>query len=286
MLNSLTIDVEEYFHPTEVRRFVDPQEWTGLPSRVEQQTERILELLRGKNTKATFFVLGWVAKRHPKLLRSLVDEGHEIGCHSYAHELVYRLTPDGFRQDTMEAVSAIADAVGKRPRIYRAPSYSITAESLWALEILAECGFTHDSSIYPISHDRYGMPGTPRHMHVIETPAGAITEIPIATAQLPNKNVIPIGGGGYLRMLPYCYTAAGIRRVNAEERQPVCIYLHPWEIDPDQPRLASGRIARARTYFGLKGMFGKLERLVSEFQFSTLTSVYGQAFNSKHAAQR
>jgi len=286
MLNTLTIDIEEYFHPSEVQPFVDPSEWGSLPSRVESQTQQLLDLLSTKNTKATFFVLGWVAERHPGLLRTIVDAGHELGCHSYAHQLVYQLTPDAFRQDTERAVSAIANAVGITPRIYRAPSYSITHESMWALEILVECGFTHDSSIYPISHDRYGIPGSSRHVHVIDTPAGPITEVPIGTAKLSNGSVIPIGGGGYLRLLPYRYTAAGIRRVNGEEQQPVCIYFHPWEIDSNQPRLASGMIARARTYSGLKGMHRKLDRLLSDFQFSTFTSVYGQAAQAMYAGAR
>ena len=286
MLNAITIDLEEYFHPTEVQRFVDFPKWSSLPSRVEQQTAQLLDLLAWANTKATFFVLGWVAERHPALIRAIANAGHEIGCHSYAHQLVYQLTPDTFRRDTQQAVDSIANAVGVRPRIYRAPSYSITRESLWALEILVECGFTHDSSIYPISHDRYGIPGSARQAHSLETPAGPITEIPIATVKLSNGNVIPIGGGGYLRLLPYRYTAAGIRRVNSIEQQPVCIYFHPWEIDPEQPRLAAGRIARARTYWGLKGMKRKLECLVSDFRFSTMTAVYGYSPDTVSPASR
>jgi polysaccharide deacetylase family protein (PEP-CTERM system associated) len=276
MLNALTIDLEEYFHPTEVQPFVNSGAWETLPSRVEQQTRELLDLLHNKNTKATFFVLGWVAERHPQLLRAIAGAGHEIGCHSYAHQLVYQLTPAAFRSDTERAVKTIADAVGVVPRIYRAPSYSITSKSLWALDILVECGFTHDSSIYPISHDRYGIPGSARHPYVIQTAPGPLTEVPIATAKLSNGAVIPIGGGGYLRLLPYRYTAAGIRLVNSAEQRPVCIYLHPWEIDPAQPRIAHGMIARARTYCGLKAMRGKLNRLLTDFRFSTMTDVYGQ----------
>lgn len=276
MLNALTIDLEEYFHPTEVQRSIDFQRWSSLPSRVEHQTQQLLDLLNRSHTKATFFVLGWVAEQHPSLIRTIANDGHEIACHSYAHQLVYDLTPDTFRTDTQRAVAAIADAVGLTPRIYRAPSYSVTRKSLWALEVLVECGFTHDSSIYPISHDRYGIPGSNRLVHTIETPAGRITEIPIATVKLSNGKVIPIGGGGYLRLLPYRYTAAGIRRLNSVEQQPACIYFHPWEIDPDQPRLASGMIARARTYGGLKGMSRKLQNLVSDFRFSTISNVYSE----------
>ena len=275
MRNALTIDVEEYFHPSEVQHYVRPEQWPELPSRVVGQTRQILDLLAEQQTKATFFVLGWVAERLPTLIRSIAEAGHEIGCHSYAHQLVYQLTPKEFRQDTIRAVRAIQDCCGVLPRLYRAPSYSITRESLWALDILVECGFTHDSSIYPISHDRYGIPGFQRHAHMVSTASGPIREIPIASFQDSRGRAVPMGGGGYLRLLPYCYTAAGIRRVNQVEQKPVCIYFHPWEVDPAQPKLASGLIARVRTYTGLEGMKRKIERMLADFEFSTLTSIYG-----------
>jgi polysaccharide deacetylase family protein (PEP-CTERM system associated) len=284
MRNALTIDLEEYFHPTEVNAFVDPAEWSSLPSRIERQTHQILDILRARNTRATFFVLGWLAEHHPRLVRSIAEAGHEIACHSFAHQLVYRLSPAEFRRDTERAAAAIADAVGAAPRIYRAPSYSITRDSMWALDVLVESGFTHDSSIYPIAHDRYGIPGAPRHAHVIETGSGPIIEVPAATAKLANGHVIPIGGGGYLRLLPYCYTAAGIRRVNFIEQMPVCIYFHPWEIDAGVPRLATGMISRTRTYAGLRRMAGKLERLLSDFCFSDFSEVYRNAVQPRNAA--
>jgi polysaccharide deacetylase family protein (PEP-CTERM system associated) len=274
MLNALTVDVEEYFHPTEVQASIDGSQWALLPSRVGDELTRILDLLATNHSKATFFILGWVAQRHPATVRAIVSAGHEIGCHSHLHRLVYSLSPGEFRRDTRQAVAAIEDACGITPRVYRAPSYSITKESLWALEILAEEGFVQDSSIFPIAHDRYGIPGSNRHAYMIETRSGPIQEIPAATVKLSNGTVAPIGGGGYLRLLPYRYTAAGIRRVNREEGEPVCIYFHPWEIDPDQPRLASGLIARVRTYFGVRGMLGKLERLMRDFSFSSIGEVY------------
>ena len=277
MINVLTVDVEEYFHPSEVQAQVDPRQWDLLPSRISTQVFQILDLLDKKNVKATFFILGWVAEHRPEVVRAIVAAGHEIACHSYSHRLVYELTPKAFRQDTERAISVIQDACGITPRIYRAPSYSITKDSLWALEILVECGFTHDSSIYPIMHDRYGIPGSDRHAHLIQTPAGPIYEIPVGTAILPHNRVVPIGGGGYLRLLPYRYTSAGIRRVNRNEGQPACIYFHPWEIDSAQPRLANSLISRMRTYAGLNGMCRKLERLLSDFEFSTVTAVYGNA---------
>jgi polysaccharide deacetylase family protein (PEP-CTERM system associated) len=289
MLNALTVDVEEYFHPTEVQASVDGIQWSLLPSRVGDQLSRVLDLLESTQTKATFFILGWVAQQHPATVRAIVSRGHEIGCHSHFHRLVYSLRPDEFRRDTRLAVAAIEDACGVTPRVYRAPSYSITKESLWALEILAGEGFTQDSSIYPIAHDRYGIPGSGRHAHVIETRSGPIQEIPVATVKLFNGRVAPIGGGGYLRLLPYRYTAAGIRRVNRDEEAPVCIYFHPWEIDPDQPRLASGWVARARTYLGVKGMIGKLDRLIHDFSFASISEVYpapsGQPSQAPHFPQ-
>jgi polysaccharide deacetylase family protein (PEP-CTERM system associated) len=274
MINALTVDVEEYFHPSEVHVNVANTAWRSLPSRAEPQVDRILDLFAQHRVSATFFILGWVAEHRPAVVRKIAAHGHEIACHSYGHQLVYSMTPAQFREDTRRAVKAIESACGITPRAYRAPSYSITNASLWALEILVECGFTCDSSIYPIHHDRYGIPGFSRHATVYYTPSGPIQEIPIATVKLARNAVAPIGGGGYLRLLPYRYTAAGIRRVNRQEAKPVCIYFHPWEIDPLQPKLACGLVSRLRTYAGVKGMYGKINRLLDEFAFSTLTSVF------------
>ncbi len=273
MRNAMTVDVEEYFHPAEVAAFVDPGQWRGLPSRIEPQTMRVLELLDRRQTQGTFFVLGWVAERHPGLVREILRAGHEIGCHSYAHHLVYQLTPAEFRADTERAVAAIADACGVRPVAYRAPSYSIVQRSFWALETLVELGFTHDSSVVPIVHDRYGIPGAQRHAHVIHTPSGPILEVPVATVELSPGRVAPVGGGGYLRLMPYRYTAAGVRRVNQRDGRPACVYFHPWELDTGQPHLARGLLARLRTYTGLGGMHRKIDRLLTDFQFARLTEV-------------
>jgi polysaccharide deacetylase family protein (PEP-CTERM system associated) len=273
MLNALSIDVEEYFHPAEVRAPVN--QWASLPSRVEYEVENVLELLDKHSVRATFFVLGWVAEHHPRTVRQIAAAGHEIGCHSQLHRLIYDLSPKEFRKDTERACQAIEDAAGVTPKSYRAPCFSITAKSMWALEILVEMGFMYDSSIYPIVHDRYGIPGFGRHAQALETPSGSILEVPVATVVLSKRHVAPVGGGGYFRLLPYRYTAAGIRRVNEEEQKPVCIYFHPWELDPDQPRLAAGVVSRARTYRGLEGMPQKLERLLTEFSFASLGAVHG-----------
>ena len=274
MVNAITVDVEEYFHATEVQNTLGQTEWSSLPSRVEHQVHNTLDMFGARNVNATFFVLGWVAERFPGLIREVAEAGHEIACHSYAHQLVYDLSPAAFRSDTQRAVNAIRDACGVSPKIYRAPSYSITQKSLWALEILVECGFTHDSSIVPISHDRYGIPGSNRLPHVLSTPSGAILEIPAATVELAKGRVLPIGGGGYLRLLPYRYCSAGIRRVNERDRAPACIYFHPWELDPNMCRLPMGLVARWRTYSGLSGMQRKVERLLEEFEFSTISTAY------------
>jgi polysaccharide deacetylase family protein (PEP-CTERM system associated) len=274
MVNAITVDVEEYFHATEVRNALGQAGWTSLPSRIQHQVHNTLDLFQNRNVKATFFILGWVAERFPALVRKVAEAGHEIACHSYAHNLVYDLSPAEFRADTLRAKQAIEDACGISPRIYRAPSYSITRQSLWALEILVECGFSHDSSIVPINHDRYGIPGTNRLPHMLNTPSGQIFEIPAATVELAHGKVLPIGGGGYLRLLPYRYCSAGIRRVNERDRAPACIYFHPWELDPELSRLPMGLIARLRTYSGVSGMQRKVERLLEEFEFSTISAAY------------
>lgn len=270
--NVFSVDLEDYFHPTEVSR--DAADWSRFVARIEIGTNLLLNLLAEHQTRATFFILGWVADNHPELVRRIADAGHEIGCHSYFHRLVYSLTPEEFRQDTRHAMHAIEDACGVTPKLYRAPSYSIVSKSFWALEILAELGFTHDSSIYPIVHDRYGVPGFRRHAHTIHTGSGAIVEVPIATVRLSSKRVTPVGGGAYLRLFPYRYAAAGIRQINRVEQEPACIYTHPWELDPDQPRMTRGLISRIRTYGGLGSVQGKLKQMFQDFEFSALGDVH------------
>jgi polysaccharide deacetylase family protein (PEP-CTERM system associated) len=196
MINAITIDVEEYFHPAEVQRSGCARAWDRLPSRVDAETERVLELLRRHSVTATFFVLGWVAEKRPEVVRKIAAAGHEIGSHGYAHQIVYTLSPAEFRTDVERASVAIESACGVRPRSYRAPSFSITRESWWALEVLVECGFRYDSSIVPISHDRYGVPGFSRFAGTLRTASGPIIEIPAATAVSPNGAVLPVGGGG------------------------------------------------------------------------------------------
>jgi polysaccharide deacetylase family protein (PEP-CTERM system associated) len=277
MRNVLSVDVEEYFHPTEMQGAAPYGSWDALPSRVEPQTVRVLDMLAARNIRATFFVVGWVAERHPNLVRRIAAAGHEVGCHSYAHRLVYDLTPLEFKQDTQHAVKAIQDAAGITPRVYRAPSFSITNRSLWALDVLAECGFTHDSSVYPIQHDRYGIPGFSRHAQTMSTASGPIIEVPAATVRLPGNRIAPVAGGGYLRLLPYRYIAAGIRRINEDEGAPACLYFHPWELDTELPRVASGWTSRVRTFTGVRAMASKVERLLRDFELTTLAALHPAA---------
>jgi polysaccharide deacetylase family protein (PEP-CTERM system associated) len=274
MVNAFTVDVEDYFHPSEVGAGISPDCWSSLASRVEIGTSFVLELLASHNVRGTFFILGWVAAHKPALVRRIAEAGHEVACHSYQHRLIYELSPTQFKTDTLAAVHAIEDACGVTPRAYRAPSFSITEKSLWAIDVLAECGFTHDSSICPIVHDRYGIPGTPRDAYVIQTRSGPITEVPVATVRLSDTRIAPVGGGAYLRLFPYRYTAAGLRRINQQEGKPACVYVHPWEVDAEQPRLAKGRIAWLRTYMGIRSMGRKLDRLLQEFAFAAMTDVY------------
>jgi polysaccharide deacetylase family protein (PEP-CTERM system associated) len=269
MVNIFSIDLEDYFHPTEVGCRV--ADWAHVTPRIEFGTNFLLDLLEQHNTRGTFFVLGWVADRHPQLVKTIAKAGHEIGCHSYHHRLVFNLTPDEFKEDTLRAMRVIEDVLGISPKLYRAPSYSIVSKSLWALDILAELGFTHDSSIYPVVHDRYGVSSFRRDAHPIRTPSGSIMA----------KQVIPVGGGAYLRLFPYRYTAAGIRRLNTVEQQPACIYTHPWELDSDHPRMAKGLISSLRTYLGLRSMGRKVRRLFEEFQFSTMGDVHPYPLGSR-----
>lgn len=274
MLNAISVDVEDYFHPSEVQRRIGVDRWDALDSRVVESTSSVLRLFDRYGVKGTFFVLGWVAERHPGLVADIRARGHEIGCHSYAHQLVYEMGPEEFRRDTERALEAIEKACGVRPKSYRAPSFSITERSMWALRVLAECGIEMDSSIVPISHDRYGIPGFSRVPKLVRTESGAVLEVPVATIELTGFGVMPVGGGGYLRMLPYRYTAAGLRRVNELEGRPGCVYFHPWEVDPKQPRIAEGAVSRMRTYLGLNSMMKKLERLLGDFDFGTMGAVY------------
>lgn len=265
MKNFLTIDVEDYFQVSAFEKNVTPAQWDGFESRVVRNTTRIIEILSEHDTKATFFIVGWVAERFPQLVRSIVNAGHPIGCHSYLHRKVYSLTPDEFREDTRKAKALLEDISGQPVSGYRAPSYSITKKSLWALGILEEIGFSYDSSIFPIVHDNYGIPGSPRFPYVHSSLN--LKEYPISTAVILGKP-FPVSGGGYFRLFPYWFTRMALRSINTKERQPFIFYLHPWEIDINQPRFQSASFfSKFRHYNNLAKTESRLRRLLNDFDF-------------------
>jgi polysaccharide deacetylase family protein (PEP-CTERM system associated) len=272
IVNAMTVDVEDYFHVSGFDRVVSRSSWASMESRVSANTHRLLDVFDAFGVSATFFVLGWVAERDPALVRDIAARGHEIASHGYAHRLIYDQTPAAFREDVRRARTLLQDATGISVAGYRAPSFSVTTRSLWALDILIEEGYRYDASIFPIRHDRYGIPGSPRHPYSIEREAGTITEIPGATVCLGGLNV-PIGGGGYFRIFPYGWTRWGIGRVNRIEQQPTVFYIHPWEIDPDQPRLSTSWLGGFRHYHNLRKTEPRLRALLTDFRFGSVTSL-------------
>jgi polysaccharide deacetylase family protein (PEP-CTERM system associated) len=270
--NALTVDVEDYFHVSAFADTISRSEWDARPLRVENNTRRLLDLFGRTDVKATFFVLGWVAERLPSLVGDIAAHGHEVACHGYSHQLVYNQTPQVFRDETHRARDLLEDIVQHPVRGYRAASYSITAQSRWALDILAEAGFTYDSSIFPVHHDRYGIPGTPQHPYTLDTPAGhKLVEFPLSTVNLLGMR-LPIAGGGYFRLYPYAFSRFGLGQINRGGR-PFIFYLHPWEVDPQQPRVRAGRLSRFRHYNNLHRCEARLQRLLADFSFGTAESV-------------
>jgi len=276
MINALTIDVEDYFQVNAFARQIRFDEWDNYPLRVGDNTRRILDMLDEFDIKATFFVLGWVAERLPTLVREISERGHEIACHGYAHELIYNIGPNAFRRDICKAKRLLEDQCGVRIDGYRAPSYSITKQSLWALDILVEEGFTYDSSIFPVMHDTYGIADAERFPHILQTGAGPLIEFPLTTLplQLGWKSIrIPIAGGGYLRLLPVDLIRHGIEAINQREQQPAVLYFHPWEIDPAQPRIKAGMKSRFRHYLNLAKTEAKLACLYRKLKFAPMKAV-------------
>jgi len=265
--NVVSVDVEDYFHAEAFSDVVDRARWDSYASRVEPNTRRLLELLAALNVHATFFVLGWVAERFPALVREIAAGGHELGCHSYWHRLIYKLDPAEFREDTRRAKNVIEQIAGQPVTGYRAPTYSVIDRSVWALDILTELGFTYDSSIFPIHHDRYGMPGAPRAPFRFQTPSGPMTEFPITTFRLAGHN-LPVGGGGYLRLLPRLYTRLGLKRVQ-KEGLPIVIYIHPWEVDPEQPRLPGRLSSRLRHYTNLSQTLARFQSVLQAGNYTS-----------------
>jgi polysaccharide deacetylase family protein (PEP-CTERM system associated) len=277
VLNAMTVDVEEHFQVSAFENTIPRDEWGAFPSRVEPNTSRLLDLFDEVQVKATFFVLGWVAERHGELVRRIATRGHEVACHGYSHRLVYTQTPAEFKEETVRAKALLQDLTGSSVRGYRAASFSIGRKNLWALDVLAEAGFEYDSSLFPVVHDRYGIPGAPRHAFIMKTRSGGrLVEVPPSTIRW-GRLVVPFGGGGYLRLFPAGWTRWALGRLNDRERMPAVVYVHPWETDPGQPRVAAPWRSRFRHYVGLDTTLPKLRDLASRYRFGTMVSLIDEA---------
>ncbi|MFA5112646.1 MAG: XrtA system polysaccharide deacetylase [Desulfobaccales bacterium] len=274
MINFLTIDVEDWFHTSALDPYIGPEQWDHLAPRVVANVQRLLEILASHQTRATFFILGWVAERFPELVREIDALGHEICSHGYRHRLIYHLAPAQFKDFLQRSKQILEDIVGKPVRGYRATSFSIVQKTLWALDLIREAGFIYDSSIFPVSHhDIYGLGGCPRFPFKFEN---GLIEIPPSTIKIFGRN-IPLGGGGYFRLYPYWMTRLGIRRIN-REGYPAMVYLHPWELDPQCPRVTQANSrTRFRQYINLTKTEGRLHQLLSEFTWQPARNYLNEA---------
>ncbi len=270
--NAMTVDVEDFFQVQAFGKVIDRASWEAMPRRVERNTDRVLDLFAERGVKATFFTLGWVAERYPALIRRIVAQGHELASHGYDHAPVFAQSPEQFRADVARTKKLLEDVGGTVVRGYRAASFSIGAATQWALPILEEEGYAYSSSIYPIAHDHYGMPDAPRFAY--HPRSGRLLEIPLSTVPAFGRN-LPASGGGYFRLLPYALSRWMIARINRRERQPVIFYFHPWEIDPQQPRVADAPLkSRFRHYLNLDRMEARLRRLLSDFSWARMDEVF------------
>lgn len=272
IVNAMTVDVEDYFHVSAFADVITPADWTRHPPRVETNTRTLLDLFAAQRIHGTFFMLGWVAERYPQLVREIVAAGHEVASHGCDHDRVHALSPAAFRADVRRSKALLEDAGGARVRGYRAPSFSVNGQTFWALEILAEEGYNYSSSVYPFQSDHYGMPDAPRFPF---QPLEGFVEFPVTTVRLFGRN-LPCGGGGYFRLLPYRYSRWAMRQINSKDGQPCMFYIHPWEIDPEQPRVTgiSAR-SRFRHYTNLGRMAGKLRAVLADFAWDRADRVLG-----------
>jgi polysaccharide deacetylase family protein (PEP-CTERM system associated) len=270
VVNALTIDVEDYFHVSAFAPYIERSAWDSHAHRIERNIDTILEILDRANTHATFFTLGWVAERYPRMVRLIVDQGHELASHGYAHERASELEPAAFSADVVLAKTILEDVAGIAVSGYRAPSFSIGEANRWAYDCLAEAGYRYSSSTYPIAHDHYGNPDGERFAHDV---GGGLFEIPVTTARLLRRNW-PAGGGGYFRLMPYAVSRWLIERVNAHDRRAAVFYFHPWEIDPEQPRVPvpSAR-TRFRHYVNLHHTSGRLQMLLRDFRWGRMDGI-------------
>jgi polysaccharide deacetylase family protein (PEP-CTERM system associated) len=272
IVNAMSVDVEDYFQVSAFEGVLSRNDWTHMSLRVERNVERILELFDEHDAKATFFTLGWLAERLPGMVRRISDAGHEVASHGMEHRRVTSMEPEAFRDDIRRSKALLEDICGREVRGYRAPSYSIGRDNLWALDELAQSGFHYSSSIYPIQHDHYGMPEAPRF--AFAPGDNGLLEVPVTTFELKGKT-FPCGGGGYFRLYPYALSRWAIRRVNDRDGEATVFYFHPWEIDPGQPRIGGiGAKTRFRHYLNLARTERRLARLLQDFRWDRMDSVF------------
>ena len=270
-VNALTIDVEDYFQVSAFAPFIARDSWDGIPCRAEANVSRILDLLASRNAKATFFTLGWIAERHPQIVRAIIAGGHELASHGYGHLRASEQTPSEFSNDIVRAKKLLEDIGGIEVKGYRAPSFSINQENLWALDCIREAGYRYSSSIYPVRHDHYGMPDAPRFAYAS---LPDLVEVPVTTVDLLNRHW-PAGGGGYFRLLPYALSRWLLKRVNRIDGESCMFYFHPWELDPEQPRVAGiDARTRFRHYLNLDRMQSRLEKLLDDFRWDRVDRVF------------
>jgi polysaccharide deacetylase family protein (PEP-CTERM system associated) len=270
-VNALTVDVEDYFQVSALAPHIERQRWDEMECRVERNIDRLLQLFSERNARATFFTLGWIAERYPRLVRDIVGRGHELASHGQAHLRASEQSPAEFKSDITDARKRLEDIAGVSVRGYRAPSFSIGHSNLWAFDCLAEAGYAYSSSVYPVRHDHYGMPDAPRFAYRLEN---GLLELPITTTRVFSRN-LPAGGGGFFRLLPYGVSRWAIERVNTLDRQPAIFYFHPWEIDPQQPRIAGVTLkTRFRHYLNLDRTESRLRRLLSDFRWDRIDRVF------------
>lgn len=274
MKNALSVDIEDYFQVSAFENVIDRSDWESLPCRVEQNTDKVMQIFADHDAKGTFFILGWVAERYPQLIKRIAEQGHEIASHGWDHIRVINMSKEEFRTDVTKTKSLLEDISGTHVKGYRAPSYSIGSANLWALEILQETGHKYSSSIYPIQHDLYGMPHAPRfafYPNDLE-----IIEVPVTTTKVLGKN-FPCGGGGYFRLLPYLWSKRAINKVNMVDGEAAIFYFHPWEIDPQQPRQSNTTLkTRVRHYTNLAKMEQRLRRLLLDFSWDRMDNIFLQ----------
>ncbi len=269
--NALTIDVEDYFQVSAFAPYIRRDEWDARECRVERNVERILAMLAARDVKATFFTLGWIAERYPHVVRDIVAQGHELASHGYGHERASDLSPEAFREDVTRAKRLLEDLGGVAVQGYRAPSFSIGTGNLWALDELARAGYRYSSSIYPIRHDHYGMPESPRFAYPLDS---GLLEVPVTTVRMFNRN-LPSSGGGYFRLLPYALSRWMLRRVNREDRESAVFYFHPWEIDAGQPRIPGiDAKTRFRHYVNIPRVETRLQQLLADFRWGRMDRIF------------